>query len=158
MASLWTIDQSYGKLTINSLNMHTAAWLVTDIRPLYVAQKFRVNNVLIPNANGQRAYRYRIDEATHSLPMFITGQHTSTGGTNSNRFSGFITNWNALRTALLTPTTAAGLAATITSVPGSTKTYSATVQVEGIDLGNEDSNRFTRAVLHLRVPAGRFST
>lgn len=159
MASYWTIDTSYGKLTINSLNMHTAAWLVNDIRPLYVPQKYRVGNVVIPGAAGARAYKYRVDEAVHSLEMRITGKFTSTGGVNSNAFTGFRTNWETLRSSLLIPpTTAVGFSATITSVPGSTKTLTATVQVEGIDLGVEEGNRFNRAVLHLRIPAGRFTT
>jgi hypothetical protein len=159
VASLWSIDTAHGKLTINSINMHTAAWLVTDVRPLYIPQQFRSGNVVIPGAAGQRAYKYRVDEANHSLPMYLTGLYTSTGGAQANRFTGLRINLETLRAGILTPpTTAATLAATITSVPGTTKTYSAGVQVEGIELGNENERNLVRAVLHLRVPAGRFST
>lgn len=155
---MWSVDQSYGKLTVNSLNLHTAAWLVLDVRPLIIPQAFRVNNVTIPGSAGKRAYKYRVDEGRHSLPMWITGQFTSTGGTNANKFTGFRTNLETLRTSLLTPpTTTATLAATITSVPGSTKTYSASVQVTGLELG-DDNHRYTPAVLHMVIPAGRFST
>ncbi len=161
MASLWTIDTSNGKLTINSLSLHTAAWLVLDVRQLFIPTAFRGSNVITPSAAGTRAYPVRIDEVTHSLPMWITGTHTSTGGTNSNRFTGHRVNVDALRSSLLSPTTAATLNATLTSVPGTTKTYSAGVQVLGLDLdGFDPSNQrlITKALLHVRIPPGRFTT
>ncbi len=161
MSSLWTIDTSNGKLTINSLNMHTAAWLVLDVRQLYIPTAFRGDNVVIPNAAGTRAYPVRIDEVTHSLPMWITGTRTSTGGVNSNRFAGHRVNVDTLRSSLLSPTTAATLNATLTSVPGTTKTYSAGVQILGLDLEAfkpDEQRLITKALLHMRIPHGRFTT
>lgn len=160
--SFFAADKTHGELKINGVSLHTFAWCVRDIRPLYYPTSFRGGNVVIPGVNGQRAYPIRPDQTDHDLPMWWTPA-CSTNGTNfSSVATGFQTNINAFRTAFLTPPTppTATLAATITSTPLGT-TLSAEVQVLGFDIGpTAQSINFPHvweARLSLRVPAGSFS-
>lgn len=162
MASLWAIDTVYGTLTINSVSMHTSAWQVNDVRPLYMPEAFRGGNVIIPGASGQRAYPYRIDQAKHSLPMWITGVYDRTGATSTgNKYQGLQTNLAYLLANVVTPPTAptSTLAATLLMPDSTTRT--ANVQVLGIDMAptpaaNDHPDIF-RAVLHMVIPSGRFA-
>lgn len=161
MASLWAIDTVYGTLTINGVSMHTAAWQVLDVRPLYLPRAWRSGSVLIPGAAGRRPYPYRVDEAEFALPMWVTGVYDRTGAAHSNKFTGLQTNLEYLRANVLTPPAAptAVLSATLLMPDASTRT--ADVQVLGIDVAptaaaNEHPEVF-RAVLHLVIPSGRFA-
>lgn len=162
MGSLWASDTVYGTLTINSVSMHTSAWQVLDVRPLYLPTDYRGGNVVIPGASGRRAYPYRVDEAKHSLPMWITGVYDRNGNTSTgNKYQGLQTNLEYLRANVLTPPTAPSstLAATLLMPDSTTRT--ANVQVLGIDVSptsaaNEHPDIF-RAVLHLVIPSGRFA-
>ena len=159
--SYFDADKTFGELKIAGTSLHTFAWCMRDIRPLFYANAFRGKNVVIPGVDGTRAYPIRPDETTHDLPMFWTPA-CSTNGTNFASLAiGYQTNMAAFQTAFLTPPSSptATLAATITSTPLGT-TLSADVQVLGFDIGPTDeaigSPYVWKARLTLRIPAGRF--
>lgn len=161
MASLWAIDTVYGTLTINGVSMHTAAWVVNDVRPLYLPNAYRSGSVIIPGASGRRPYPYRVDEAEHVLPMWITGVYDRTGAAHSNKYTGLQTNLEYLRANVLTPPSAptATLSASLLMPDATTRT--ADVQVLGIDTrgvraSNEHPEVFL-AALNLVIPSGRFA-
>jgi hypothetical protein len=156
---IFTPDTSYGSLTINSLSMHTYAWTVLDVRPLYIPQAYRGDNTLIPGVVGRHANRYRIDEASHSLLMWWTGDFDKTGAATANRFTGYQANLEEFTAAVLEPPVSGLLAASITMPDASVLT--ADVQVRGLEFAGfdqavESPHRFN-ALLHVTVPAGRFA-
>lgn len=161
MASLWAIDTVYGTLTINGVSMHTAAWVVNDVRPLYLPNAYRGGNVVIPGASGRRAYPYRVDQASHSLPMWITGVYDRTGAAHSNKYTGLQTNLEYLRANILTPPTAptATLSASLLMPDATTRT--AEVQVLGVETrgvrASQEHPEVFLAVLELVIPSGRFA-
>lgn len=154
-------DTSYGALTINGTSMHTYAWNVADIRPLWMPQAYRQGNVVIPHATGQRAYPYRVDQAEHQLPMFLTGVVDAAGNLHPNRYKGLNDNIDALLSAILTPPSAptATVSASITMPDATVRT--ANVQVLGLimqpTLAARENPKVTLAALHLIVPSGYFS-
>lgn len=154
-------DTSYGALTINGTSMHTYAWNVADIRPLWSPQAYRQANVVIPHASGQRAYPYRIDQAEHQLPMYLTGVVNSSGTPHANRFQGLNDNIDALLSAILTPPSAptATVSASITMPDTTVRT--ANVQVLGLimqpNLASRENPKVMLAALHLIVPSGYFT-
>ncbi len=158
MPGPFTPDTSTGTLTVNGVSLHTYAWTLLDLRPLYMPASYRRSNVVIPGASGQRAYKYRVDQATHDLAMFVTGYCNQTGGVYSDPFVGYETNLRYLTSNLLAYTASATMNATL-SVPSGTTAMTALVQVLGLDLGGFDpNNRFMqRAVLTVSIPAGRFA-
>lgn len=161
MASLWAIDTVYGTLTINSVSMHTAAWVVNDVRPLYLPNAYRFGSVIIPGASGRRPYPYRVDEAVHVLPMWITGVYDRTGAAHSNKYTGLQTNLEYLRANILTPPAAptATLSASLLMPDASTRT--ADVQVLGVETrgtrASQEHPEIFLAALTLVVPSGRFA-
>ncbi len=156
--SVFPVDISTGILTINSVSLNTYAWCCLDLRALYMPTDYRTGNVVIPGAHGRRPYAYWIDETTHDLPMFITGQVDLAGTPHADPWVGYQTNIAYLTSHLLVPPTAptATYSASITMPSGSTK--SADVQVLGLQFQAFDLNArfFQRAALTIRIPAGRF--
>jgi hypothetical protein len=161
---LFAPDESYGKLTINSIDMHTYAWNVVDIRPLWIPAEYRLSNVLVGHQTGRRAAPYRIDQARHQLPMKLTGVVNSAGSAYANRFAGLYQNLWELKAGIMTPPAAptAGLAATIVlPVGASAGTIAATVQVLGVltrPTTPQQQNPYVHdALLDIVVPSGFFS-
>ncbi len=155
--TVFPVDTATGTLTINGVNLHTYAWCALDLRPFYMPQAYRVNNVTIPGAHGKRPYRYWIDEATYDVPMFITGRVNSAGTPNANPFLGYQTNILYLTAHLLTPPTGATYTASI--LLPSAATISADVQVLDFKYQAFDPQArfFQKASLTVRVPAGLFT-
>lgn len=151
-------DKAYGELVINGLSGHTLGWNVLNVTPLYMPAAYRQANVVIPKRNGRRARRYKIDEATFELEMYLSGLSGPDGMFFGNRFEGLLTNLGTLREAWCIPPSEATLPATIDNAPDG-HTYTATngVQVLGIEQANDWAEPFLKkAVMHLIVPDGFF--
>lgn len=150
--------ETAGKLTIGGVDMHTPAWNVLDVIPLWIHTMTRGENVLIPGAAGRRAYPRRVDESDYSLPMLIGGVANLSGTPYANRWTGLQTNIEYLRANVVTPPAAptATRAATLLMPDGTTRT--ADVQVLSLDIMNPGTTAASvEAVLNLRIPAGRFA-
>lgn len=150
--------ETCGRLSIATVDMHTPAWNVLDLVPLWMPAATRGANVIIPGADGRRAYPRRIDEARYSLPMVIGGVADRLGAAYANRWTGLQTNLEYLRANVTTPPTAptATRAATLLMPDGTTRT--ANVQVEILTLSNPRTTAAViEAVLELIIPAGRFA-
>lgn len=152
--------ETAGKLTINGVDMHTLAWNVLDIIPLWIHSATRGENVIIPGADGRRAYPRRIDEGRYSLPMLIGGVADKDGNAYTNRWSGLQANLEYLRANVVTPPAAptATRSATLLMPDGTTRI--AEVQVDILVLPPHDSAGRPAAslecILELIVPPGRF--
>lgn len=155
----WQPDTSYGTLTINSLSMHTYAWLVRDVRPLYTRHTVRGRNVIIPGASGTRPYRYRTTEFRHVFKMWFTGECDSAGNAHADRFTGLQTNLETFSDAVLEPPVSGVLAASLVMPDASVRT--ADIQVIDFELDDVDQARnavvMFDARLEILIPAGRFS-
>ena len=153
-------DTTTGQLTINSVNMHCAAWCMLDLLELWgfnVAT--RGANVLIPGTAGQTANPLRITESQHTLEMVITGDVDRFGVVASNPTTQLQTNIDYLRTNVITPPSppTATRAASLLMPSGATRT--ANIQVLGLDL---DASKHLvpheiGAFLHIAIPSGVFA-
>lgn len=66
-------DAPFGTLTIEDVSLNTPAWTLPDLSPLWATPTLRGSNRLIPGLAGRKAYKRRLDETTHTLPILITG-------------------------------------------------------------------------------------
>ena len=93
-----------GALTINSVSMHTPAWSVLDLTPLWMpVTTYRGENVVIPGASGRRAQPYRFDEGRYTLPFTVIGAVNLSGVAYSNPWVGLQTNLSYLFSNVFTP-------------------------------------------------------
>ena len=151
-------DECLGRLTINTVDMHTSAWCVLDVLPLYLPSDYRVGNVLLPGVAGTSAYAYLVDEGHYALPMLLTGMVDQAGVLYADRWTGLQTNLAYLYTNVVSPpaSPAATRAATLLMPDATTRT--ANVQVLPLRLENQYLTKpIVRAMLEIIVPAGRFA-
>lgn len=148
------VPTATGELFINSISMHTPAWCVLDLLPLWAFPATRGGNVIVPGASGQRAYPRRIDETTYSLEMVIVGDVDQSGDPYDNPLVGLQTNLEYLWDNVVSPPDAptATRPAELDMPDGSTR--SDDVQV-ALELGRHGAHDVL-AVLELTVPSGRF--
>lgn len=158
MPPVLTLDDAHcqGTLTINGVLMHCPAWNVIRLVPLWLTPSVRGGpNRPIPGIAGRVAYRRRIDETVHSLPMMVSGLRDRTGAINANPWAGLEANIAYLRANVVDPTNATDgtRAATLVMPSGATRT--ANIQVIGMTEGNVVMyvQKFTLDVI---IPAGAF--
>lgn len=72
-------ESCHGTLTIGQVLLHTPAWCVVDLSPLWGTPPYRGANRLIPGRQGRKPYPRRLDEARYSLPILVTGYCDSDG-------------------------------------------------------------------------------
>lgn len=142
-----------GELTINNVSMHTPAWCVLDLAQLWMPNAVRGQNVIIPGAAGQRAYRIRRDQARYSLPMVITGYVDDLGDRYADPWIGFVINLDFLRANVIDPPVAATQVAELIMPDGSLRVEN--IQVVGFTLA-DDPAPMKRATLDIVVPSGIF--
>lgn len=148
-----------GALTISGVSMHTYGWNVLDVRDLWVTVSVRGQDRLVPGVSGLRPKRRRITATPHSLPMVISGLHTSVGVEITDpdeRLAQIQDNLDYLMANVVAevPTTTGTRPASLTMPSGGTRT--ADIHVLGITPG-----RWTPAVLRctldISIPAGKFT-
>lgn len=140
-----------GELVIDDVSLHTPAWSVLDLLPLWSFPPTRGSNVVIPGAAGKRAYRRRVDEMIALLQMLITGEVDQDDTPYDDLMEGLQTNLEYLWENVVSPPSGATRTAVLTLPDGSTST--GPVQV-GLELG-EHTNGLVKAVLSVTVPSGR---
>lgn len=158
MPPVLTVDDTHcqGVLTINGVSMHCPAWNVVRLTSLWLTPTVRGGpNRAIPGITGRRAYRRRIDETAHSLPMLVSGVRDRTGAIQANPWVGLQVNIAYLRANVVDPTNATDgtRAATLLMPDGTTRT--ANVEVIGMTAG-EAVMYVQKFTLDLVIPAGAF--
>ena len=161
-------SDDFGVLTFNpgsfdfgtyETRMDTPAWYVTDLTELWMPPAQRGSNVIIPGAHGTRPYRRMKTETDVGLPMVISGAVDQFGTPFGNVLEGLRLNleWLGENVVDPPPDGSATRSATLTS-PDGLSLLTADVQVLALDRGSEHLDELvTRAVLHVRIPAGRFA-
>lgn len=155
MDGLINVGTATGELTINGVNMHTPAWCMLNLLPLWLPNRMRGTNVTIPEAAGTLPQRYRIDESSYSLAMAIGGHQDKDGGWYADPWVGLQANLEWLHVYLLDPPLDSPTVPAELVMPDG-NTMSADVQVRGI-LPGVNIRQQLRATLELLVPHGRFS-
>lgn len=82
-------DTCYGALTVGGVLMHTPAWCLPDLSPLWSSFTLRGNNRLLPHRRGRKPYPRRIDETHLSFPLIVTGYADAAGTPFSEWGSGY---------------------------------------------------------------------
>lgn len=90
---------------INGVPLHTAAWMVEDLAPLWTGVALRGEDRLIPFSNGELALRRRIGALHVVVPLIVFGDKKWDGTTYSNARTGLWNNVRQLQTAVFTPST-----------------------------------------------------
>lgn len=148
-----------GELKINGVSMHTPAWCVLDVLPLYLPTGTRGHNSIIPHTAGRYPRPLRIDESRYSLPMLISGGHDRNGNVYADRWAGLQANLVYLNSQIVTPPTYPVVTVEgILRMPDGT-VRGADVQVPSIELLNpRTTGAQLEAILELVVPSGQFVT
>lgn len=148
-----TINPSASATGLHETDLRGPAWWALDLSPLWGFPDLRGDNVVIPHADGRRAYRRRIDQTTVSIPLVIVGNVDRTGATHANAFQGLWTNLTWLQENVHEPPpTGATRVARLTLPSG--QTITADVQCR-LTLGAQTSATL-RAVLDVTIPSGGF--
>src|ERR1043165_5436525 len=93
-----------GALTIAGVSMHTPAWIVVVLTPLWVKVDTRGGpNRAIPGIAGRVSYPRRKDETAHSLPFVVHGEVDRTGAVQANPWVGLQTNLDYLYANVIAP-------------------------------------------------------
>lgn len=148
------VDLAQGELVIDGVSMHTPAWLVLDLAPLWGFPAERGQNLIIPGQAGTRPYARVIDETVCALGFHIVGDVGHTGSTNADPVAGLVANLDYLWANVISvPATVDGTRfAELTMPDSSTRVADIQVRLELEPLGASD----VKGVLFVTVPAGRF--
>lgn len=88
-AGPFACDTCYGELAIDGVSMHTSAWCLPDLSPLWSSFELRGQNRVIPGRRGRKPYPRRVDETRLSLPMLVTGYCDAAGTPYSEGGTGY---------------------------------------------------------------------
>lgn len=148
-----------GALTISGVSMHTYGWNVLDVRSLWTSVAVRGQDRLVPGVSGLRPKRRRITATSHSLPMVISGLHTSVGievTDPEDRLAQFQDNLDYLMTNVVAEvaTPSGTRSASLTMPSGGVRT--ADIHVIGITPGTW-TPAVLRCTLDISIPGGKFT-
>lgn len=145
-----------GALEINGVSMHTYAWTVVDVTPLWMGAEIRGQDRLLPTTPGVIPYRRRMTVTRHSLPMVIVGYVDQYDTPYSDPWEGLETNIDFLRAWVVDPTNVGDgtVSASLTMPSGGVRT--ADIHVLGLMLGEVSKARI-RATLEISIPEGVFA-
>lgn len=147
-----TVTQSTW-LEINSVDLATPAWLVTDLSDLLDSTPARGSNEIMPGAEGRRFFQRFRDEKRATLPMSIFGDFDEDGDLTDDPVQGVIEHVEYLRDAL--GEFDASLVPAVWHLPdGSTRV--ADVQVLGLFSFRDAGPGHLRCALEIVIPSGRF--
>jgi hypothetical protein len=145
-----------GELTINGVVMHTPAWTIVDLTPLWMGATVRGFDRIVPFTPGVTPYRRRMTVTQHALPMVIIGSVDRLGVKYSDEWEGLEANIDYLRAFVVDPTNAGDgtLPATLELPSGTTRT--ADIHVLRLALGRVQSGKML-ATLDISIPEGVFA-
>ena len=88
---------------INNVPLHTPAWIITDLSPLWDIPGVRGEDRIIPYAEGRDAHRRIYDALIVSLPMAIFGDFNWEGVAQADARLGLWNNIEHLKANVLDP-------------------------------------------------------
>jgi hypothetical protein len=146
-----------GHLTIDSVLLHTQAWLLPDVRRLWLEAAQRGGDLLVPMAAGVLPRKRRRTVTEHPLRLLIHGDVAGPGATvMGNTMAQLWANLDHLQNALVAPTGVGdGTRAAELLLPDGATTLEADVHVQGISITAEGP-RHLACILDLSVPGGLF--
>lgn len=151
----------YGELIFNpgesnETSMHTPAWTILDLSPLWMPPQVRGTNVTLPGTPGRRPYPLRFDQTDYDLEMVISGAVDRHGALWPDPIMGLYENLLYLSENVVEPMTPplATRPAELVAPDGSTL-LTADVQVLSLERGTT-TDEIMQAVLIIRIPAGGF--
>lgn len=148
-----------GHLTINDVLMHTPAFCVIDLIDLWMPPPTRGDNVPLPRRTGTLAKPVYITETDVALPIWISGACDKDGDIDSDgSMMRLQRNLAYLTDNVMDPTGWASTKAASASLllPDGITTIAADVQPRALTTVKHTAE-LLRAVLDIRIPAGRFS-
>lgn len=143
-----------GELEIDDISMHTPAWSVLDLLPLWQFPATRGENILIPAVDGMLPTPRLIDQTTVQLEIAITGAVNLDGEANANPMIGLQENIDYLNDNIGSPpplpdTTRPAL---LTMPDGSMRS----ADVQCVLLLRPLAGHDVDGLLVVTIPAGRF--
>lgn len=155
-------DYGYqGVLSINAIPLAGPAWDIPLLMPLWMEFEVRGDNLVLPGAQGRRSFPRRLDEATHTLNLWVNGYANQAGtlytADQANSGYGLAANLAYLWTNVFAPVVVGDgvLPATLTMPTGAT-TRVADVQVTPLRMVGNADTREQLFTFTLTIPAGRF--
>ena len=153
---------SYGELTIDGWSLHTGAWCVPDLSPIYESPEFRGDNVLVETEHGRVARPIVTDETDYALRMMFSGAVDRSGTGWTNHAGGVLANRRAFVDHYIAPIRNGTAALPATLVVPDPDTVDGTLtfefDVQPLRLTwNLLPGGYARAVLRLRVPVPDFA-
>jgi hypothetical protein len=151
-----------GRLRVGaSFWLASPAWDIPNLTKLWFEHQIRGENLLVPSAAGRRGYPRRVDEATHNLVLYVTGEVDQFGTKFPDPWHGLRHNLDTLWTNVFQPVqTGNGTRACLLELPNgaSVQTRSANVQFEPLRAQNDiDDPRLVAFTMTITIPAGRFT-
>lgn len=140
------------QLTINSVDMRCAAWVLLDLADLWDPRTVFENRPS-PGIGGTNPLPGVQDELVVSLPFWLTGSVDWEGNPYTNVETGFRRNRLALNNNLLLPGADATLAATYTSPDPDETPIDFGIQVRGLTWEDRKPSQWTGR-LELCLPEG----
>lgn len=156
-----------GVLTINpggvggtAMTLNNPAWDVPMLKTLLMEFAFRGDNLLLPQAAGRAALPLRMDQATHSLQLWVNGYVNQAGtaytSTQTMDGTGMTTNLDTLFTNVFAPVVATPWTRGASWLMPNGTTRTAQVQFSPLRaVGNWDSREMLYQFT-LTIPSGRF--
>lgn len=137
------------------------AWDIPNLSKLWFEHQIRGENLPIPSAAGTRAYPRRIDEATHNLLLYVTGEVDQFGTAFADPWHGLRHNLDTLWTQVFQPvSTGTGTRACVLEAPTASTPQNRTANVQFEPLraqGEIDDPRLAVFTMTITIPAGRFA-
>lgn len=155
-----------GRLTIDGVSMHTPAWRASNLTPLWRGIAVRGTDRIIPGIPGVLPYRRRLTVRTHSIPLFICGDHDRDGNLLIDPWVGLEENLDFLHDYVVDPPNAGDGTRAASIVKPSGVVVTADIHVldlvlgdvlEGTDASTGATGVGQRATLEVSIPAGRFA-
>lgn len=142
-------------LTVNSVDLQSPAWLITDLADLERLQK-RGRDRIIPGSAGFVSNPRRLAGLTMLFPLVVVGDVDRLGNLVADVREGLRDNIDYLRANVAQVASASTTAVTATWHQAGGTTLTAQVHVESLEF-SQFGEAIREGVLELAVPAGRFT-
>lgn len=143
--------QAAGSVAIAGETMHRVAFAIASVAPLWAPAPRRGGNLVVPGRAGTLALPRHVTEAKVALPMVIDGRFLPDDSPAPDDLAGLAVTLRWLDDNIVGTTPR-----TLTLTPAAGPDLTATVNVEGVTLGDRNRGLWF-AVLDLTIPAGRLN-